>query len=161
MEHVEKFTGHCNDLHHEISLPLRDPNLHLPVNKSQTLQRANHLKQKFLKDPQFFEDYKAFVNDLIINNHAEKVEENKGKKGKIWYIQHHWVYHKTKHKLRVVFDCSAKYKSTCLNDHFLPGSDITNRLLSFLLFFRRENVAIQGDIKQIFLQVKIPSTDRD
>ena len=59
------------------------------------------------------------------------------------------------------FDCSAKYKGTCLNDHFLPGPNITNSLLSVLLSFRCEYVAIQGDIKGMFLQVKIPPTSRD
>ena len=66
MKHVEKSTVIAVIIT-EILLPLRDPNLHLLVNKSQALQRANHLKQKFLKDPQFFEDYKAFLNNLIIN----------------------------------------------------------------------------------------------
>ena len=56
MKHVEKSTRQCRDHHYEISLPLRDPNLHLSIDESQALQRANQLEQKFLKDPQFFED---------------------------------------------------------------------------------------------------------
>ena len=63
--------------------------------------------------------------------------------------------------MRVVFDCSAKYKGTCLNDHLLPGPDITNSLIGVLLRFRRESFAIQGDIQSMFHQVQVPPEDRD
>ena len=72
MKHVEKSTQHRSDHQHEISLPLCDPNLHLPVHKSQSLQRANHLKLKFLNNPRVFKDYKVLMNDLMTKNHAEK-----------------------------------------------------------------------------------------
>ena len=63
--------------------------------------------------------------------------------------------------IRVVFDCSARYKGFCLNDHLLLGSDITSNLIGVLLRFRRESIAIQGDIQSMFHQVQIPTNDRD
>ena len=46
------------DQHYEIALPLRYQNISLPNNKVQVEQQADYLKRRFLKNPQFFEDYK-------------------------------------------------------------------------------------------------------
>lgn len=49
------------------------------------------------------------------------------REGNTWYIPHHGVYHPRKpEKIRVVFDCSAKFAGTSLNDHLLTGPDLTN-----------------------------------
>ena len=72
------------------------------------------------------------------------------------------MYHPNKpQKIRVVFDCSAKYKGISLNDTLLPGPDITNKLLGVLIRFRSEVIAIEGDIKSMFHQIQIPPRDRD
>lgn len=58
---------------------------------------------------------------------------SKGKSGNVWYIHHQGIYHPTKpNKIRVVFDCSAKYDGTALNDHLLAGQDLTNGLTGVL-----------------------------
>ena len=49
------------------------------------------------------------------------------------YIPHHGIYHPKKNKIRVVFDCSARFKGTSLNDHLLSGPDLTNNLMGVLL----------------------------
>ena len=162
MEHVEKSIYHRKDKHYEIALPLRSPDLNLPANLALAEQRARYLKQKFLKNPPFFEEYKQFMEDTISKGYAEKIDDKQGQEGRIWYIPHHGIYHKNKPgKIRVVFDCSARYKGVCLNDHLLPGPDITNSLIGVLLRFRREPIAIQGDVQSMFHQVQIPTSDRD
>ena len=81
--------------------------------------------------------------------------------GKTWFIPHHGVYHPHKPgKIRVVFDCSAKYKGKSLNDLLLKGPDLTNSLLGVLTRFRQEHVAVMADIQAMFHQVKVPDTDR-
>ena len=52
---------------------------------------------------------------MIDQGYAEKIEGVEGEEGKTWYIPHHGVYHNNKTgKLRVVFDCSARYKALVL-----------------------------------------------
>ena len=47
---------------------------------------------------------------------AERAE-HQPKAGNVWYIPHHGVYHPRKpEKIRVVFDCSAKYDATALKE---------------------------------------------
>ena len=82
------------------------------------------------------------MSDLITNGYAKLATEN-GPIGKTWYIPHHGIYHPEKPgKLRVVFDCSAKYKGICLNDILLQGPDTTNNLVGLLLRFCRESTAV-------------------
>ncbi|XP_077954078.1 uncharacterized protein LOC144391329 [Gasterosteus aculeatus] len=70
-----------------------------------------------------------------------------------WYIPHHGVFHPKKpEKLRVVFDCSAKFRGVSLNDTLLTGPDLINSLLGVLCRFRKEAVAIICDIEKMFHQ---------
>ena len=59
-------------------------------------------------------------------------------------------------KIRVVFDCSARYNGTSLNDQLMQGPDLTNSLVGVLQRFRREPVAIMADIEAMFHQVHVP-----
>ena len=47
--------------------------------------RAAHLKRRFSKNPEFHEEYKTVVNDMISMGYAEKVseEEEIGEPGKV------------------------------------------------------------------------------
>ena len=77
--------------------------------------------------------------------------------GKVWFLPHHGVYHPQKEKLRVVFDCAARYQGTSLNDKLLQGPCLTNTLIGTLPRFREETIAFMGDIESMFYQVHVPS----
>ena len=161
MNSVSNSIKHLNNKHYEIELPLKNLKQQLPHNKTLALQRASSLKRKLLRDNNLLKDYQVYMSDLITNGYA-KLATGDGPIGKTWYIPHHGIYHPEKPgKLRVVFDCSAKYKGICLNDILLQGPDITNNLVGVLLRFRRESIAVQGDIQSMFHQVKIPLQDQD
>ena len=84
------------------------------------------------------------------------------KSGQLWYIPHHSVYHPKKpNKIRVVFDCSARFGGTSLNDQLLQGSDLTSCLISVLSGFRQQPVAFMRDIDAMFHQVRVCDTQRD
>ena len=149
--------------HYEIALPLKHFTLKVPSNKELVNRRLMALKRKLLRDPHLHEDYVQCVNNMLANGYAEKVPEaGKSKDFNVWYIPHHGVYHPMKpKKVRVVFDCSARYHGFSLNDNLLQGPDLTNSLLGVLCRFRLEEVAIMGDIQAMFHQIEIPEKDRD
>jgi hypothetical protein len=64
-------------------------------------------------------------------------------------------------KTRVVFDCSARFKGTSLNEQLLSGPDLTNSLVGVLLRFRQEPIAMMSDVEQMFHQVYVDPKDRD
>ena len=101
-------------------------------------------------------DYKGFVDDLIKTCYAEK-STNEVPKGRTCYIPHYGVYHLRKPgKIRVVFDCSAKFKEVSLNENLMSGNDLTNQIVSVLTRFCEQPVVIMGDIESMFHQVMVP-----
>ena len=64
----------------------------------------------------------------VHKGYAETVTDQSSDK-MCWYIPHHPVHNPKKpDKLRIVFDCAAKYKGIFFNDVVLQGPDLTNNL---------------------------------
>ena len=61
----------------------------------------------------------------------------------------------------MVYDCSARFKGTSLNDQLLQGPDLTNTLVGVLTRFRQEQVALIVDVEAMFYQVRVSPTDYD
>ena len=144
--------------HYEIALPFRTYPPNLPNNKSVALHRLFLLKKKFQKDPIMHGKYSKFMEDLVERNFAERVPEScvENQDGLVWYLPHHSVVHPQKpDKVRVVFDCSAKYEGASLNNNLLLGPDLTNTLVGVLLRFRLYKVAMMSDIESMFHQVRV------
>ena len=137
MAMVEKSVKHLQDGHYEVALPTKDPELSMPNNRVQAERRASYLKKKLLANPKLKDDYVAFMGSTIEKGHARKVPVDRLSQdppgqtiNRTWYIPHHGIYHKKKpDKLRVVFDCSAKFKGISLNDTLYQGPDLTNNLV--------------------------------
>lgn len=84
----------------------------------------------------------------MIENCAERIDNknNHEKSGKVNYLPHHGMYHAKKPgKIRVVFDCSALYEGTSLNQQLLQGPDLTNNLVGVHCRFRNEPIAFSCD----------------
>lgn len=88
-------------------------------------------------------------------------EDLKWSDGRIWYIPHHSVYHPTKRKIRVFFDCGASFQGTPLNARLLQGPDLTSSLIAVVTRFRKEPVVIMADVESMFHQVRVPPEDAD
>ena len=151
--------------HYEIALPWRtkiQPSL--PGNKSLAQHRLNILKKRFIKDQELFQKYSLFVEDLLKKVYAERVPEGERDRsyGHVWYLPHHQVFHPMKPgKIRVVFDCAAKYREISLNSQLLQGPNLTNTLFGVLTRFRQEPVAVMSDIEAMFHQVRVFPDHRD
>ena len=144
--------------HYEMPLPFKERPL-LPDNRSTALTRLEHLKQRFLRDVKYKEDYIKFMNQILSRGDAEEAPAVDQDKDVNWYIPHYGVYQKN--KIRVVFDCSAKCNGTSLNDHLLSGPDLTNNLIGVLCRFRRYPYAITCDVEKMFHQFVVRKEDRD
>lgn len=127
----------------------------LPNNKRLAAVRLQHLKRKLSANKHYHDQYTAFMDEIISRGDAEPAPAVlEGETA--WYIPHHGVYHPRKpNKLRVVFDCSAKFKGISLNDTLLTGPDLINSLVGVLCRFRREEVAVICDIEKMFHQFRV------
>ncbi len=150
-----------DDGHYEMPLPFRQSKPNLVNNRFQAEKRLEHLKSKFNKDSDYKSDYVSFMSEMLRDGYAEPVPEDEIDNSNAWYIPHHGVYNTQKRKLRVVFDCSAKYIGRSLNDCLLPGPDLTNSLLGVLCRFREEDIAFICDITKMFYQFRVSPHQRD
>ena len=62
-------------------------------------------------------------------------------------------------KLRIVFECAARFKGTSLNKQLSQGPNLTNTLLGTLLIFGEEEIVFMGDIDSMFYQVRVRLED--
>ena len=106
----------------------------MPNNRKQATQRLIYLKRRFKKDSAFFEDYKQFMSNLLVQGYSREIDNSPA--GKMWYIPHHGEYHPSKpRKIRVVFNCGAQFAGRSLNQELLTGPDLTNPIVGVLTRF--------------------------
>ena len=103
------------------------------------------------------------MQGYIAKGHAELVSEScEEGDGREWYLPHFPVLNPKKpDKLRIVFDCAAKYMGISLNDVLMQGPDLVNSLEEVLIRFCEEHVALVADIEAMLHQVRVNSEDRD
>ena len=127
-------------------------------------QRLDLLRKRLSKDKDLHGKYCSAIQDYLTKGYAEKVPENEldTKEQPVWYLPHHPVTHPMKPcKVRIVFDCAAKYHGISLNQQLLQGPDFTNPLVGVLTRFRQETTAIAADIEGMFHQVYVDPKDFD
>ena len=147
--------------HYMVDLPWRDRDSSLPNNKPLADYRLKYLATKLKKDQELHKRYKQQIDEYISKDYASKsVPSPTG--DRVWYLPHHGVtnIHKPD-KVRVVFDCAAKYKGASLNASLLQGPDLANNLIGVLIRFRQEHIALVSDIEAMFHQVRVPPKDRN
>lgn len=155
-EHFQKY----DDNNWTAPLPFRFERPRLPNNKTQALKRARMLDANLRKDQDKREHFFTFMKGILDKGNAEIAPEIDQDQEQ-WYLPIFGVYHPKKPgQLRAVFDSSAKYDNISLNDVLLSGQDLTNSLLGVLLRFRKEPVAMMGDIEQMFYTFKEHRTQR-
>lgn len=149
--------------HYKLGLPWRDRDIILPNNKPMALKRFEHLKRKLQKNEELYALYKSTMEGYIKEGYAERVPEAGLKEERrVWYLPHHPVINPKKpNKVRIVFDCAAKFRGTSLNDNLLQGPDYMNSIVGVLMRFRQKPVALVADIEAMFHQVKVKASDRN
>ena len=148
----------------EAPLPFKTDEVNLPDNREQCLRQLLSLKRKLSKDERTRENYIAFMQKILERQHASRVPDNEltPTPGKVLYLPHFDVYHPKKpDQVRVVFDCRALYNSQSLNKNLLQGPDQLNSLIGVLTRFRKEDVALTCDMKQMFYSFHITTSHRD
>lgn len=163
LDKVKSSTVRLPSGNYQIDLPFRRNDICLPCNRENVRRRFLSVKRRFDKDSDHFIQYSAFMNLMLQKDFIEEIPDNEliCPPGKVWYLPHHAVFHKQKGKIRIVFDCSAKFEGVSLNDELMQGPDLTNNLIDVLLKFRDDRCAFVSDIEKMYYQVKTPKRHWD
>ena len=147
--------------HYELPIPWRQGK-EFPNNLESVLPRLHNLKRS-LQRKGLYARYDDEVEKLLFKGYAERVPQDQlADRNRTWYIPHQPVItDKKPGKLRLVFDCAAKYRGESLNDKALQGPDLNNKLSHVILRFREHPYAFTADVEAMYSQVKVPINDRD
>ncbi|KAL7880314.1 hypothetical protein SRHO_G00025680 [Serrasalmus rhombeus] len=103
--------------------------------------------------------YRAEINKLVQAGYISKLQPDQVQESEEqWYLPHHLVHHNS--KPRLVFNCSFRHQGISLNEQLLPGPVLGPSLLGVLLRFRQHCIAVSGDIRGMFHQVRLKAEDR-
>ncbi|XP_068723854.1 uncharacterized protein [Montipora capricornis] len=129
----------------------------LPINKQGSLRKLESLLKKLQKEPNLLDQYDEVIQDQLAKGIVERVLSDPV--GREFYIPHKPVVRESAEstKLRIVFDASARSNERSLE----KGLPLQNLLWDILVRNRLKPVALAGDLKQTFLQVRIRLEDRD
>ena len=116
-----------------------------------------------LEKQDILETYDKIIQEQIDQGIVERVKEDAV--GKEFYIPHKPVVRESAETTmkRIVYDASARAnpKAPSLNDCLETGPPLQNLLWNVLVRNRFHPIAVTGDVKQAFLQVRIRENERD
>ena len=136
-----------------LPLPFKLTDPILPDNHSEVFCRTRSSLGRLTRDRDKLDQCLQVMGKYLSLGHVEMVpsaELTPKQPGHAWWIPVFPVTHPKKGKVRIVFDSSAKYHGTCLNDHLLSGPDINNRLRDVLIGFRNGTVGFSADVESMF-----------
>ena len=145
-----------------VPLPWKTYPPDLADNRPYAMKRLASLRRRFQICPELIERYNGILKTHEEKGYITKVSEGELDNSRVWYLPHHPVFNLHKpDKLRIVFDCAAKYGNNSINDCLHQGPDTIASLVGVLLRFRRLPVVIIADIEEMFLQVRLTKEDQE
>ena len=147
------------DGHYQLPLLWKEPYKNqLPNNLPLAQRRLTSLKVRLQRDDNLRVKYAEVVESYLSKGYAREVQQAylTESNDPIWYLPHHPVtnVHKPE-KVRVVFDCAAKYHGLSLNDTLMKGPTFMNNLVGVLIRFRKNKIALVADVEAMFHQVRV------
>lgn len=145
----------------ETGLLWRHENFNLPESYWMAKRRLECIENK---KPETIKVIDDTINDYVRKGYARKLtpEEAADHSQRHWYLPVFTViYPKKPNKQRMVFDAAAKVQGVSLNSMLLKGPDQLVSLISVLRRFREKRFAACGDIREMYHQVKIKTTDQN
>ena len=147
---------------YEASLPWKGNHPPLPTNEQGSLRRLQTIKRKLQRS-----GLEQAYTEIIEEQKSEGVVEvaDQEAQGVECCIPHKPVVKDSAEttKICIVYDGSAKAHADAvsLNDCLYTGPSLQNNLWSVLVRERMHPLAITGDLKKAFLQVRVKEQDRD
>ena len=149
--------------HYRVSVMWKPGEPQLVSNYALAYDRLRKLENgKHLRNQKDHDDYWGIIEDWIEKKYVIPVPPGALEEKDSQHLPHFPVKRddKTTSKVRPVLDGAAQYRGKCLNDAIHVGPKLINDLNVVLLRFRRDYVAIGGDVSEMFLQIYMEEKDQ-
>ncbi|XP_062714026.1 uncharacterized protein LOC134290833 [Aedes albopictus] len=148
----------------ETGLLWRTDAVDFPDSYSIALRRLQSLERKLRQNPNLGDRVIQQIRDYERKGYARRATEEDlacSDTSRIWYLPLGIVINPKKpNKLRLIWDAAAKVGDVSFNSKLLKGPDLLTPLLAVLSRFRQFPVAVTGDIREMFHQIKIRKEDQ-
>lgn len=136
----------------------------IPNNFNMVYKRQLAHEAKLKKNPTHLKAFNDNFKELIEEGYVRAANEDDlyGNWQNINYLPMSLVINMNKNppKFRTVFDASARFNGTSLNENLLKGPDLLIDLLKPLIVMRMNKIAFVADIKAMFMRMKINLRDQ-
>ncbi|XP_055623313.1 uncharacterized protein LOC129766739 [Toxorhynchites rutilus septentrionalis] len=152
-----------HDNRYETGLLWRYDNPRLPDSRQLAIRRTQCLQKRMLKDTILAKILDRKMKEYIERGYVRKLTstELQEPRNRVWYLPVFPVTNPNKpDKVRLVWDAAAKVHDISLNALLLKGPDLLTSLVSILYQFREFRIALSGDIREMFHQIGINSSDQ-
>eukprot|EP00795_Rhopilema_esculentum_P002346 gene2346-17983_t len=150
------------DGRYEVGVPWKEDSYRMVNNHKMAMKRLQNTEKRLLKNPDVMKAYDEVIDQYLDKGYIRKVPVSEKQPDSKWYLPHFAILkpNKATTKIRIVFDASAKYEGTSLNDMIHSGPKLQRELFDVLLRFRCHPVAVVCDIAEMYLRIQIPEADR-
>lgn len=147
----------------QMPLPFKNVETKLPNNKDAVFRRTQNTLARIKTDENKLRECTSSMANTISAGHVETVPDNElyPEEGRAWWLPVFAIRHPKKHKIRLVFDSSASYHGTSLNNKLLKGPDQNNRIRGVLMRFREGTTGFVADIESMFHSFYVNKEHRD
>ena len=165
-EKVTDDTMSLNNNRVTIGIPwvAEDRKPHVTSNRPMAQQRLASLQRSLYKRPELAAAYAGVIQQYLTKGYIREVPETEvhNDADDQWFLPHFPVIKedRTTTKVRIVFDAAAKKNDVSINEEMHAGPALQNNIVSCLLKFCKEPVALMADISEMFLQVELAERDR-
>ena len=99
------------------------------------------------------QEYQNTIKAYVEKGYLRKVLPGEKPPPLVWYLPHFAIVKmdKTTTKVRIVFDCSAKYEGVSLNDAIHPGPKLQTELFDVLVRFRQHPIGLACDTSRRYI----------
>ena len=161
---IEKVRQSMNykDGMYKVEIPWKDGIPSLPNDYEMAVRRLENTEKCLDRSPEVKTLYQGTIRQYLDKGYVHKVADP-CRDDKAWYLLHFLIVcpDKSTTKVRIVFDASATFKGTSLNQSIHQGPKLQRELPDVLLRFRRNPLALICDISEMYLLIKIAAEDRN
>ncbi|XP_055632443.1 uncharacterized protein LOC129772934 [Toxorhynchites rutilus septentrionalis] len=148
----------------ETGLVWKHDDVSFPDSFKMAERRLIALEKRLEKDPALRQKVHEQIVSYEEKGYAHRITKNEldsTDSSRVWYLPLGVVQNPKKPgKIRLIWDAAACSKGVCFNDMLLRGPDLLTALFGVLLRFRQRNIAICGDIREMFHQIRIRDLDK-